>query len=105
MRALLIPVEGNMRVVEHNGLEDLQKLVGGDIETLPVGREDVAPFFNEEGKVNGLPRNERATKLLAASLMPEDHVAGDMVLCGLNTKTGDTVALPSDVKIGKLKRL
>lgn len=111
MKALLIPVEGAARPVEvRNGdggatLEDLQRLVGGDFETGPYpGRDDVAPYWHAEGKYAGaggqpLPRNERATGLLAPTLFDGDWIAGDLVLLGFDAATGESRSLPEDLTL------
>ena len=40
-----------------NGLEDLQAMVGGDIEVTYPFEDEVAIILNESGKINGLPLN------------------------------------------------
>ena len=79
VRALLIPAFGPVEEVEQDGLGDLQRLVDGHIEALPVhGREDAAAYVNEEGLLEGLPDNARATLLLGI------RIAGPAVLCGFD---------------------
>lgn len=106
--ALLIPADdaSPVREVEVGGLADLQALVGGFIESVPyAGRVDVVPYFNEEGKLLGLPVNARATRLLDLSLFAFDHVVGEVVLTGFNPETGDMVALPDDVAADVARRV
>jgi hypothetical protein len=102
MKALLIPVEGDIEIVEQNGLDDLQKLVGGCIETVtpPKEREDIALYFNEEGKLLAppLPNNPRATLWMAGMLMPGDYIGGPLVITGFDAKTGDNTDVPDDLK-------
>lgn len=71
--AIIIPSDGAAVLLhcdegEGLGLETLQALVGGYIETVPTalsegwsGEEGVIPtlIVNEEGKLMGLPENER----------------------------------------------
>ena len=62
----------------HPTLGEMQAWVGGYIEHLTVsckGRS-VDALVNEEGKLNGLPRNDKATRML---LYP-DVVVGNMVV-------------------------
>lgn len=107
MRAILIPADQGYLIrpvqITDRGdscLRDLQALVGGDIETLPYpGRDDVAPFIHGEGKFVPLPRNDRATVLLRASMFPDDYIAGDCVLTGFDAESGDTVDLPGDITV------
>lgn len=106
LRALLIPADVHKEIEplaiggEDGCLKDLQVLVGGSIETFPYpDRTDVAPYFNEEGKILELAPNGRATRLLASVLDPRDHIAGDCVLAGFDIDTGETVDLPSDFEL------
>lgn len=112
MRALLIPAELSepIRDVQIDGgdgcLDALQALVGGWIETIPhPTRDDVAPYFHEEGKLLDLPANWRATELLRESIRPGDYIAGDCVLAGFDPDTGETVELPADFEVQPPKPL
>lgn len=62
-------------------LEELQTYVGGSIEIIDIADGRVM-VLNEEGKLNGLPPNMKATALLMKGkrLFP-DIVAGDVVVC------------------------
>lgn len=57
-----------------NELSDLQNLVGGYIETLPISDNTVI-ICNEEGKIMGLPHN--------MYLGPHDLV-GTIIVCGVS---------------------
>lgn len=70
-------------------LSDLQKAVGGCIETIPMftsyrGKPCVA-YCNEEGKLNGLPFNFEATELWVQNAVDNgamnvtDVLLGDIV--------------------------
>lgn len=61
-------------------LEELQRVVGGYIEIVRLTAE-VMMIVNEEGKVNGLPVNENATKLLRTCLLTDDFIVGDALVC------------------------
>jgi hypothetical protein len=89
VRALLIPVFGPVEEVEQDGLDDLRRLVEGDIEALPMrDREDANAYVNENGLLAGLSRNARAALLLGF------WVAGPAVLCGFDAGTGEQTAIP-----------
>lgn len=92
MRALVIPAFGPVQEVEQDGgLGDLRQLVEGHIEALPVrGREDATAYVNEEGSLQGLPRNARATQLLGF------RIQGPVLLCGFDAATGEQTAIPDD---------
>lgn len=101
MKGLLIPVAGPINDVQIEGdmLDGLQSLVGGMIQSIPfrsaIGdRSDVAPYFNEEGKILNLMPNPRATALLAPGMFPNDYIAGDLVLVGFDDETGEERDIP-----------
>ena len=92
MKALLIPASGSVVEVEQDGLGDLQRLVEGYVEALPVdGRQDATAYVNEEGLQEGLPGNARATQLLGIP------IAGPAVLCGFDATTGEHKSIPDDL--------
>ena len=63
-------------------LPHLQAQVGGYIEN--VGDGELVMILNEEGKLEGLPRNEKATALAKAKHMIKDtdYIAGDVLIAG-----------------------
>ncbi len=92
MKALLIPPLGPIQQVKQDGLADLQRLIEGPIEALPVpGYADAAAYVNEEGLLEGLPANARATQLLGI------QIVGPAVLCGFDTATGEQTPIPDDL--------
>jgi hypothetical protein len=92
MRALLVPAVGPIAEVEQDGLGDLQGLIDGPVEGLPVpGRADAAAYVNEEGLLKGLPGNARATQLLGM------QIVGPAVLCGFDAATGEQTPIPDDL--------
>lgn len=61
-------------------LEELQGLVGGYIERVPMSNGK-SMYVNEEGKLNGLPYNEKATQILRQQgRIPNDYIVGDVVI-------------------------
>lgn len=92
MKALLIPTIGPVTEVHQDGLGDLQALLDGPIEGLPVdGRHDAAAYVNEQGLLDGLADNPRATRLLSIP------IAGPAVLCGFDPATGQQTPIPDDL--------
>ena len=61
-------------------LEELQGFVGGLIEAITLEQGDVA-FINEEGKLTGMEKNEKATEMVQGILFPDDFIAGPMLVC------------------------
>ena len=81
-----------------SALELLQGAVGGMIEALPLpGFDKVTTYVNEEGKYTCLDDegnvevNHRATALMkpGTGLFPGDFIAGPMVICGFEPRTGE----------------
>jgi hypothetical protein len=92
MKALLIPTIGPVKEVQQDGLGDLQALLDGHIEGLPIdGRPDAAAYVNEHGLLDGLADNPRATRLLGI------RIQGPAVLCGFDPATGEQTPMPDDL--------
>lgn len=93
---LIVPVEGPIRTETikdaTTALDTFQKLVGGDIEPIPLPTGDTA-FINEEGKTRfNLPQNPRATAALLPYLFMGDYIAGDLVVVGPPDEQGETTS-------------
>lgn len=101
MKALLIPVGEAPKVVEVDGLEDLQKFVGGYIESAGwIMDDDPAIYVNEEGKFNGCmpnravyaPKEWEGRTLYDGTFCREgqvlDIIYGDFVAIGFDPGTG-----------------
>lgn len=83
--AILIKPNGEQtKVFPSNGrftLEELQSLVGGYIEMLPLpnGKE---MYINEDGKSLGLQQNDVATGYgILAGIADDDFIVGNAVIC------------------------
>jgi hypothetical protein len=106
VEALVIPVDGPIQRVELDGsLEQLQTLVGGFIEALPLPEficpdDDVTAYVNDEGKFSAnCGINMRATNFLVPGigLFWGDYIAGPMVVSGFDPRTGEHKPLPAAV--------
>ena len=100
MKAVLVPATGDIRMVELPDGEDwqlpvLQKYVGGYIEVFRMGSDPaVVAVCNEEGKLQRLPYNPRATALIDKHRgLHGDFVVGDVLFTGVNEHSGETVEL------------
>lgn len=94
MKAVRIPAD-NAEAVSLLDVADsaqLRKQVGGWLEGLTL-ETGVMLMFNEEGKLQGLPFNQRATDLVAGRLRSDDFISGNAVVIGFDSE-GDTVDLP-----------
>lgn len=87
--AQLIKSNGGMaEVVPKNGraftLDELQGFVGGYIEL--VNLVDSYLVMNEDGRLNGLPKNERATAIAmnVGVISMFDYICGDVLICSIN---------------------
>lgn len=61
-------------------LEELQSIVGGYIEIVWLSQFYLM-VVNEEGKLNGLPMNDKATDLLRLCKDTTDFIVGDVLVC------------------------
>lgn len=90
-KAEILKADGTSVVVApENGtdfnLDELQKIVDGFIEIVPIYGarrmfgSDKIMVVNEEGKLNGLPFNLSATLLVRADGI-DDIIVGDVLVC------------------------
>lgn len=82
-------------------LADMQAAVGGYIESITLrGRGDLVVYCDEEGKIKGLPYNERAHEILVRlgwTGAEDDFPVGTIVFLGLDPERGVEIDLPGDV--------
>lgn len=101
MRAILIPVEGDIRDVDleprdDDCLEAMREHIGEWVELVPLG-DGIFAAFNEDGKWLDLPTNERATWLLYP--YTRDTVVGNMLIVASDPETGEAIDLPAGVVV------
>ena len=91
-----IPIEE--RTLESEGLyRQLQQAVGGFIEAVTLSRAEATLYCNEEGKLNRLPINNRATQFVWTydpRFVAVDVIVGDVVVVGLPDDEGYDTTLP-----------
>jgi hypothetical protein len=109
-RTLLIPVAGPVEELvlpgsDGDSLRTLQEAVGGFIEALPLpefitGADGATCYINEEGKLEGLPFNGRATDFLVpgVGLFWGDAIVGPMVVVGFDPTSGEHRDIPPAVE-------
>ncbi|MBL7486778.1 DUF3846 domain-containing protein [Frankia sp. AgB1.9] len=96
--ALCIPADSDaplrLVAVPAENLQSFQDLVGGNIEPVELYRPNGTMYLNEEGKIQGLRPNPRATVLASVHnrfFRGQDFVAGDAMVVGpLNGLSLDT---------------
>jgi len=85
MTALFIGIDGTEKEVipkdgKHFSLVELQAFVGGYIQVIQLSDGNLL-VLNEEGKITGLPFNERATQLTeGAGLQVGDVIVGNVLV-------------------------
>lgn len=99
MKVLVIEPLKECYVREVSGLNDMQKIVGGDIDATYPFQEPVAVVCNADGKGLGLPYNR---PLLDKSGRPYDIICGTFFLAGLGAE--DFVSLTDD-QIQRYKKM
>ena len=101
---LLIPADDQLPIslqsIERSKeLEQLQRLVGGNIEIAPCRSSKFTIFVNEDA--TSLPTNARATHLWRDIWEGcEEAIAvmvGNMIVCGAPDKNGDQLGLPKSL--------
>jgi hypothetical protein len=99
-KAIKLTAEGSASIIDlsadSNELLTLQMAVGGLIEakTLESG---YTLIMNEEGKLQGLPINERATEIWLANFPNfPDVILGDVVIAGAYDDEGEQLGLDPD---------
>ncbi|BAS17577.1 hypothetical protein AHiyo8_58800 [Arthrobacter sp. Hiyo8] len=81
-------------------LAGMQAAVGGYIEIIDLGPLMASLIINEEGKLEKLPINRRATLLfwlLFPSIRHRDAIVGDVLIVGHPDKDGNTTDAPANV--------
>lgn len=74
-----------------NDFEAMQKVVGGDIEFVPLPDSDCHIYCNDEGKLDGLPGNRRMDN--------DDIICGTFIICSDDGEGCDTSL--NDEQIGR----
>ena len=76
---LLIKTDGAESTKETMTLEEMQAWVGGYVQMVPLpdGRE---LWCNEEGKIDGLPVNAKATAIWEKNYGPTDIIMGNAII-------------------------
>mgnify|MGYP000858012367 FL=1 len=84
-----------VRNIEHS-LKEMQRLVGGYIETIHPFNDTAVIVCNEEGKINGLPLNRGLMHPETGELY--EIIAGNFFICDAPIDTDDFAGL-SDMQV------
>ena len=83
----------------------LQKAVGGYVQAIDLG-DDFTMWLNEEGKLEGLPHNERAQFYFDLRFGPDvDYIVGDAIFTGGPDEEGDTKGLAEATVLSMTSKL
>lgn len=107
VKALILYTNGNRSVKDVKGLEEYQKIVGGNIESLAMStgrgyfnpeksaRSELFGYANEEGMVLQLDTNPYAgiLNILGVSLAFGIYLYGNIILFSYNSETGKKSAI------------
>ena len=63
-------------------LEELQAIVGGLIQIIEINNTEIM-VMNEDGKLEMLPLNEKATAIYQSEVYAGDIIVGDALICNL----------------------
>lgn len=85
--AVKIDVDGTVHGIDlgvdsHEEYEILSRSVGGMVQCVPLAESGMSVWCNDEGKLIGLPYNEKATKLWTKYWGNTDIMVGNVVVTG-----------------------
>jgi hypothetical protein len=85
--------------------DDMVACVGGYIEGVYL--DGATAYVNEEGKLQGLPKNEAATALAHAhnAIYGDDWIAGNMLIVGNCDDEGEMTSLTTEWLNANLKEI
>lgn len=103
-KGIVVPHDATapLELREFSELGDYQQAVGGWIEAVDVASLGVTVYVNEEGLLQHLPLNSRATFLWWFHVPEARHRAmlvGDVVLVGMPDRKGDSTDIPAELSM------
>ncbi|GAB1509829.1 DUF3846 domain-containing protein [Actinophytocola sp. KF-1] len=102
--AIVIPVDLDQPIRQQqlnaSDLDAYRQIVGGNLELVHFAEPPAGMYINDEGKLDGLPFNHRATALLWAhnsAYRDRDVVVGPAFILGPPDHRGDDTSAPDDL--------
>lgn len=99
MKALVLTTDNTVKVEQDTeefvSYATLSRSVGGMIEAVTLS-DTLTMWVNEEGKLDGLPVNEYATRLFASELGAVDIIVGNVIITGGADENGETLGLTNE---------
>jgi hypothetical protein len=103
-QALKLNVHGETQVVDleapEGSLKVLQSAVDGYVQPVDLS-DDMTMWVNEEGKIIGLIRNDKANTIFRNTFGAVDVIMGDVIFTGGVDDEGDTMGL-TDAQVNSL---
>jgi hypothetical protein len=102
--AIVIPADPDQPVrqqhIEKSDLSAYRQIVGGHLKVLNFDRPPASMYVNEEGKLNRMRLNHRATTLMwvhNSAFRGQDVIAGPAFIVGRPDRHGDDKSVPDDL--------
>lgn len=100
---VVIPYDPQLPLVEEpfDDLRDYQKSVDGYVELVHIEKPKLTLYTNEEGKIQRLPVNRRATAmwwLLSPEMRRRDVLVGNIVVVGAACGPHSTTEIAADFR-------
>ena len=100
MKAVVITTDGCLSVEQvRKGLQAKRKIVSGDIECITLDRDfKMQMFINEAGKLEHRPINEMATSVYRSYFVADDWIAGNALICGVDSEGASCALTEEQIK-------
>jgi hypothetical protein len=102
--AIIIPAitdrQCEKREINKHELYDYQQIVGGTVDAVELTNPPAAIYINDEGKINNMPPNHRATAVLwmhNENFRGKDIIIGDVLIIGPPDDVGDDTDAPESL--------
>ncbi|MEV6831201.1 DUF3846 domain-containing protein [Amycolatopsis sp. NPDC051102] len=102
--AIVIPVDPGQPIrlqqIERHDVDAYRQIVGGNLQIIGLDRPPAAIYLNEEGKLNRMRVNHRATTLAwvhNSAFRGNDVIVGSAVIVGPPNRRGDDTSAPEDL--------
>jgi len=104
IQVIVVPSEDDqaieVREIERGDLKAMQKIVGGYVQVIDIGNPDASILLNEQGKLEGLDVNRRATApcwIHNSAFRHRDILVGNCFVTGRPDETGETTSAPQEL--------
>ncbi|MEV6871455.1 DUF3846 domain-containing protein [Amycolatopsis sp. NPDC051128] len=102
--AIVIPVNLDQPIrcqqIELHDVDALRQIVGGNLQIIGLDRPPAGMYLNEEGKLNRMRVNHRATTLAwvhNSAFRGNDVIVGSALIVGPPNRHGDDTSAPEDL--------